>query len=73
MSLLTALIVENGHILAGTYFIFLKNVLDQIWKAKIPNLYISEKNGKVVANKTNFRAFLEISYSKFKLKLYQRS
>ena len=32
MSLLTALIVKNVHILAGIYFAFLKNVLDQTWK-----------------------------------------
>ena len=31
MSLLTALIVKNGHILSGIYFIFLKNVLDLTW------------------------------------------
>ena len=29
MSLLTAYIVKNNHILAGIYFIFLKNVVDQ--------------------------------------------
>ena len=29
MSLLTDQIVKNSHILAGIYFIFLKNVLDQ--------------------------------------------
>ena len=33
MSLLTYWIVKNSHILAGTYFIFLKNVLYQTWKA----------------------------------------
>ena len=27
MSLLTASIVKNGHIYAGIYFIFLKNIL----------------------------------------------
>ena len=31
MTLLTALIVESNHILAGIYFIFRKNVLDQTW------------------------------------------
>ena len=29
MFLFTAPIIENSHILAGIYFIFLKNVLDQ--------------------------------------------
>ena len=30
---INSLIVRNGHILTGIYFIFLKNVLDQTWKA----------------------------------------
>ena len=33
MSLLTAPIVKNSHILAGVYFIFLKNILDQSSKS----------------------------------------
>ena len=33
VSFLTALIVENSQILAKIFFIFLKNVLDQTWKA----------------------------------------
>ena len=33
MSLSAALIVQSSHILAGIYFIFLKKVLDQTWKA----------------------------------------
>ena len=33
LSLLTALIVKNSHILAGICYIFLKNILDQTWKA----------------------------------------
>ena len=33
MCLLTVPIVRNSHILAGIYFIFLSNVLDQTWKA----------------------------------------
>ena len=47
MSLLTALIVKNSHILAGLYFIFLKNVLYQTWLL-IPNLEVSEKIQKRV-------------------------
>ena len=31
MSLLTTLIFKNSHILVGTYFMFLKNFLDQTW------------------------------------------
>ena len=33
MFLLTALIAKNSHIYARIYFIFLKNILDQSWKA----------------------------------------
>ena len=33
MFLLTGPIVKNGHILAGVYFIVLKNVLDQNLKS----------------------------------------
>ena len=34
LSLSTALIVKNSHILAGIYFFFLKtNILDQTWNA----------------------------------------
>ena len=48
MSLLTAFIVKNSHILAGIYFIFLKKALDQTEKAFNTKLDISEKIGKVV-------------------------
>ena len=49
MLLLTTLIVENNHIFAGIYFISMKNVPDQTWKAfKNKFLYLSEKVGKVV-------------------------
>ena len=50
MSLLTAFIVKNSHILAGIYFIFLKIVLDQAERLSIPNLDLIEKIGKVVIN-----------------------
>ena len=43
MSLLTALIVKNGHIFTGTYFIFLKNVLKQTRKSFNTKFNISEK------------------------------
>ena len=33
MSLLTALIFKNSHILARIYFMFLNNILDQTWNA----------------------------------------
>ena len=33
MFLLTPPIVKNSHILAGIYFLFLKNVLDKIQKS----------------------------------------
>ena len=44
MSLLTAFIVKNSHILAGIYFIFLKNGLTlKLERLLMPNLDISEK------------------------------
>ena len=46
--LVTAPIVKNSHILTGIYFIFLKNVLDQLKSLLIPNLDLSEKIDKVV-------------------------
>ena len=33
MFLLTALIFKSGHIFIGTYFMLLKNFLDQTWNA----------------------------------------
>ena len=43
---LTAPIVENSHILAGIYFIFLKNILNQLKSLlMISNLDLSEKIG----------------------------
>ena len=48
MSLLTALIVKNSYILAGIYYVFLKNVLYQTWRLSIPNLDLSQKIGKEV-------------------------
>ena len=62
MSLLTALIVKNSHILAGIYFIFLK-------KRPRPNLkgfqYQTWTSKLVLSNKTSFSAFLQISCSNF--------
>ena len=49
MSLLTALIVKNRHILAGIYFIFPKKVF-KLERFSIPNLDLNEKVGKVVIN-----------------------
>ena len=40
--LLTALIVKNCQILDGIYFIFLKNVLDQLERLSVANLRLSE-------------------------------
>ena len=49
MSLLTALIVKNSHILAGMYFIFLKTCpRPNLKRLSIQNLDLSEKIGKVV-------------------------
>ena len=37
MSSLTASVVKNSHVLAGIFFIFLKNDLDQVYKRKSLN------------------------------------
>ena len=50
MSLLTALIIKNSHILAGIYFAVLKKRPRPklLGKLPVPNLLLSEKIGKVV-------------------------
>ena len=48
MSLLTASVVKNSHILAGIYFIFLeKTSYTKLEKFSIPNLDFSQKIRKV--------------------------
>ena len=54
MSLLTAQIIKNSHILAGFYFIFLKNTLDQFWRLLISNADLIEKIGQVIIKKNKF-------------------
>ena len=74
MSLLTVLIVKNSHILAGTYFIFLKKhrVLNlkgfqyQIWTSL-------KRSGKFLSSEANFNIFSHVSCSNFRLKLCQGS
>ena len=56
MSLLTAQIIKNSHILAGFYFIFLKNTLDQFWRLLIPNADLNEKIGQVIIKKNQILA-----------------
>ena len=46
MSLLTDSIVKNNHLLAGIYFIILKNVIDQSSKAFITNFRPQSKDRK---------------------------
>ena len=49
MSLLTALIDKNSHILAEIYFIFLKKAAwTKLERLSIPNLDLNEKIGQVV-------------------------
>ena len=70
MSLLTALIVKNSHILAGICFIFLKryrilnlkNFQYQIWVSVT-------RSGKYLLSKSNFKIFLHISCSNFRLNI----
>ena len=74
MTLLTAFIVKNSHILAEILFIFLKkgprtNLKDfqyQIWT-------LVKRSEKLLSSKTNFSTFLQISCSNFKLKLCHMS
>ena len=56
MSLLTAQIIKNSHILAGFSFIFLKNTLDQFWRLLIPNADLNEKIGQVIIKKNQILA-----------------
>ena len=59
MSLLTALTVKNGHILAGIYFILLEELFRP--NSKVFQYYIStsmKKTEKLLLSKTNFSAFL---------------
>ena len=48
MSLLTALIFKNSHVLAGIYFIFLKNDQTKFGMPSKPKLDHSEKIRKMV-------------------------
>ena len=73
MSLFRALIAKNSYILSWIYFIFLKNVVDQTWKAfntKFgPQCKDRESSYQV---RQTLALFLHISCSNFKLKLCQR-
>ena len=73
MSLLTALIVKNSHILAGIYVIFLKRRPRPNLKGFQYQLWTLEKRSKKwLSNKTTVSAFLQISCSNLRLKLCQR-
>ena len=50
MPLLTTPVVNNSHIKARIYFIFLKAVLKQTGKTLIPNFDLGEKIGKAITN-----------------------
>ena len=54
ISLLTGLIVESSNTSTRIYFIFLKSILNQAWKASIPNLNLNQKVGEVVMRKDKF-------------------
>ena len=64
LSLLTALVVKNSHVLAEIYFVFLKNVqtIKLEWLS-ISNLDLSEKIGKAVIKLGKFYR----SFAKFVL------
>ena len=44
ISLSTASVFKNNHILSGIYYIFLKNVIDQTWKAFITIFWFQWKD-----------------------------
>ena len=64
MSLLTALIVKNSHILAVIYFINLKQYPRPNWKGLIPNLDLREIIGKVVITLALFRKLVALVLGK---------
>ena len=81
MSLLTALVVRNSHILEIILF-FKKTFYTKLKKCSISNWKRSRKRSekrkverslKQLSNKINFSAFLQISRSNFRLKLLEKS
>ena len=59
MSLLTALIARSSHTLAGFYFIFLKNVLDQTLKTLNTKFATQSKDGRSSYQVRQILAFFE--------------
>ena len=65
MSLLTVPIVTNSHIEAGSYFIFLKNVLKQTANSFDKKFGLNQNIGK--ASKASLSTFLQLNFCNFKL------
>ena len=64
ISLLTSPIVKNSHLLAGIYFIFLKERLRPNWKALQYQIWTSKKGSKKwLSSKTNSSTFLQFGCS----------
>ena len=72
MSLLTALIVKNSHILAVIYFINLKQYPRPNWKGLIPNLDLREIIGKVVITLALFRKLVALVLGKNCVKIVKQ-
>ena len=70
MSLLTASIVKNNHILAGIYFLR-KCLLSNLKSFQYGTWTSVKRSGKHLSSKANFSTFLQISCSNFRLKLCQ--
>ena len=71
--LLTALIVKNSHISAAINFIFLKTRPRANLKGSQYQIWTSVKRAeKQLSSMTNLSAFLQIGFSNFELKLFQR-
>ena len=73
MSLLTAWVNENSHIVTGTYFLYRKNCPRPNFKGSQWQILISVKrSGKQLSTKNNTNAWLQISCANFGLKLCRR-
>ena len=73
MSLLRVPGAKNSHILAGTYFIIVKERPRPNWKVLQYQIWTSAKRSKKkLSSNKNVSTFLQLSRSNFRLKLVLR-
>ena len=73
MSLLRVPVVKNSHILAGTYFIIVKERPRPNWKVLQYQIWTSVKRSKKkLSSNKNSSTFLQLSRSNLRLKLVLR-